>query len=112
MIADRVTGSKPTWMRSHVHVHPEVEIELQSEKSALLTRGGRSCTIVFDGDGRLQVEPSWYFPEFGRRLDNQVLVLTARGVNLVSGFCMAAGNVALAFDLATGATVDGETFRW
>ena len=112
MVRDRIKGGSPIWARSNIHLHPEVAIQPLSDRSLLLQRGEVSCTIVLAGAGRLTVEPSWYFPEFGCMYRNYVLVVTARGSELVNGFCIAPGKVPPTFDLEHGARVNEIEYRW
>ncbi|HEY5565577.1 MAG TPA: heparinase II/III-family protein, partial [Rhodothermia bacterium] len=112
MVRDRIKGDSPVWARSHTHLHPEVAIQSLSDRSLLLQRGEVSCTFVLAGAGRLTVEPSWYFPEFGRMYRNHVLVVTARGSELVNGFCIAPGKVPPTFDLERGARVGDVEYGW
>ncbi|HUF10416.1 MAG TPA: alginate lyase family protein [Rhodothermales bacterium] len=112
MVRDRIKGGSPVWARSHIHLHPDVAILPLSDRSLLLQRGVVSCTVVLAGAGRLSVEPSWYFPEFGCMYRNYVLVVSARGSELVSGFCMAPGKVLPTFDLERGARVDDVVYGW
>jgi hypothetical protein len=63
--------------------------------------------VCFAGDGRLSLEPSRYFPEFGVARDSEALCFTARGARLETGFCIANGARVVRYDLETGADVDG-----
>lgn len=112
LVKDQIRSGRDIWMRSHIHLHPDVEIATVSEREIRLKRKNAGCTIVFEGEGRLFVETSWYFPEFGRRVENKVLVLAAKGSDVRSGFCIAAGSESVRFDLGRGATVDGTDYGW
>jgi hypothetical protein len=67
---------------------------------------------VFDGQGDLTVESSAYCPEFGRSIDCKSLVLTTSGRDAASGFCIAHGDGAVDYALATGATAHGRRYSW
>ena len=107
MIRDWVTADRSVTARTRLHLHPDCTIEDLNGSTARVGYPGGSCVVCFAGDGRLSLEPSRYFPEFGVARDSEALCFTARGARLETGFCIANGARVVRYDLETGADVDG-----
>ncbi len=78
-----------------------------------------SFRVRFAGRGELEVEDSYYCPEFGVRIGNRALAFTSSAVPIQSaalvaktGFCIASDPEEFEYDLASGARVDGRSFGW
>ena len=67
---------------SRLHLHPEVDARLLDASSVELTVGGSRYRLWSFGGARVRLEPAWYCPEFGRRLQSTAVCQegTAPGV--------------------------------
>ncbi|MBW2363458.1 MAG: heparinase II/III-family protein [Deltaproteobacteria bacterium] len=110
LVRDRVSSRRPVAARTRLHLHPACSIDAVEERSVRVSYPGGSCVVCFAGEGRLELEPSCHFPEFGVARDSRALCFTARGARLESGFCIANGARNVRYDLASGADVDGVRF--
>lgn len=72
-VEDLVTGSGRHRVESRIHFHPDVSVAVKNSEFELERDGLRSTVRIIQGDARL--ERGWYCPEFGLRLENDVLVL-------------------------------------
>ena len=107
LVRDRVTAARTVTARTRLHLHPDCSLDEVTERSARVGYPGGSCGVSFAGEGRLAVEPSRHFPEFGVALESQALCFPATGTRIESGFCIANGARVVRYDLAAGADVDG-----
>jgi len=112
LVRDHVKGTDPVWAECFIHLHPEVRATRTSDRSIRLEHRTGLATLTFVGPGRVTIERSWYLPEFGRTLENDVVVLSAGGTQIVNGFCLSVGDRAPDFDLDRGAVIDDQTFGW
>lgn len=76
---DRVSAAREVTAAARLHVHPECEVALSGDRSASVAFAGGRLDISFDGPGRLELEDSWYCPEFGRRQANRAVAFRAGG---------------------------------
>ena len=72
-ISDHIDGQGDHKVESFIHLHPEVECIIRGGE-AVLQRDGKRLTIQVD-DTVFYKEKGWYCPEFGKRIENDVLVL-------------------------------------
>jgi len=72
-ISDYIEGQGNHRVESIIHLHPEVECIIRRGE-AVLQRNGKRLTIQVDG-AVFNKEKGWYCPEFGKRTENDVLVL-------------------------------------
>jgi uncharacterized heparinase superfamily protein len=79
MFSDMVTGGGEHLVESFVHLHPDFELDAESDTSFLI-RDGESAVarLRLESDCEASVVTGSYCPEFGRREDNSVLVLSLR----------------------------------
>lgn len=73
-VMDSVEGSNGEAMLSRLHLSPDCIVDQICGNAALISIESLRLRISFQGDGRLTVENSSYFPEFGRKVQNQQLV--------------------------------------
>lgn len=76
-VADVVKGSGQHQAVSRIHLHPDVMVAREANRF-LLDRDGVRVTVICEAE-RLRLEKGWYCPEFGKRIENKVIVLEARG---------------------------------
>lgn len=85
-IQDKVESTHPVSMRSRLHLHPSCQILSIDGKDVQLDTPAGPLSLSFLGDGVLTAETSTYCPEFGQTQSRQVLLLSAFGKSLQSGF--------------------------
>jgi uncharacterized heparinase superfamily protein len=80
MIEDLLEGNGHHRMESYLHVHPDYHV-VQTETSLQITeKNGNGVAIVESVEaGQVRVEKGWYFPEFGLKYQNDVIVFTCSG---------------------------------
>ena len=74
-VRDRISGSGKHFFTSRIHLHPEVAL---SEKDDELQLQRGDCILRFRTESGYSIEDSWYCPEFGKRVANKVICLTAQ----------------------------------
>jgi uncharacterized heparinase superfamily protein len=72
-VLDNIDGQGNHKVESFIHLHPEVECVIRGGE-AVLERDGKRLAVQADG-AVFDKEKGWYCPEFGRRIENDVLVL-------------------------------------
>lgn len=78
-IRDTLISSEPAEIVSRIHLHPTCEIvSVEGAEVTAACPAGR-FRVAFFGEGRLDVAPSWYCPEFGVKLDNKCLAFKSAG---------------------------------
>jgi uncharacterized heparinase superfamily protein len=112
MVKDVLTSAREVTAVSRLHLHPDCRIARLSDDAAGIEHPRGHFGIRFAGEGALAVEPSWYCPRFGTRVENRALTFTASGSRVENGFCIASGCDDFAFDLASGARAEGRSFGW
>ncbi len=112
LVRDRVAAERAVSVAARWHLHPDCEVASVAGSVARIRHPGGTVAVGFAGEGTLAVEPSLYCPEFGRAIESQALVYTARATRLDFVCCIAAGAQEIACDLATGARVDGRRYAF
>ena len=79
-VEDRIEGRGRHRIESYVHLHPDLKVERVGAEWGITTADG-TRVAVFEpaADTGVRVESGWYFPEFGRVLENPLIVLSAEG---------------------------------
>jgi uncharacterized heparinase superfamily protein len=80
MIEDLLDGNGHHRMESYLHIHPDYHV-VQTETSLQITeKNGNGVAIVESIEaGQVRVEQGWYFPEFGLKRQNHVIVFSCSG---------------------------------
>jgi uncharacterized heparinase superfamily protein len=112
LVRDRVRARRPVRVASRLHLHPDCVLEEVASRSARVRHPEGELAIAFDGDGELAVEPSVYCPGFGRRIDGQALVWSARGEELAFGCGVVHGASRARYGVASGVEALGRSFPW
>ena len=112
MVKDTITSSREVRAVSRMHLHPECRIARLTEGTAVIEHPRGRFGVRFCGEGELAVEPSYYCPEFGVRIDNRALAFAASGSSVEMGYCVASDSEEFEYDLDGGARVDGRSFGW
>jgi hypothetical protein len=78
-IEDLLTGSGEHDLESYIHLHPDCVVRGAGDRRFLVKLEGREVArILVTCDMDVELMRGWYCPEFGRKLDNTVLVLRGR----------------------------------
>ncbi|MDF1553826.1 MAG: alginate lyase family protein [Deferrisomatales bacterium] len=80
-VHDRLTGKGRHRAESFVHLHPEFRAQLAGNEVAVVdgATGETIAKIGVESPASVVVERGWYCPEFGMKIENDVLVVTAEG---------------------------------
>jgi uncharacterized heparinase superfamily protein len=75
-VMDMIEGRGRHVVESRLHVHPDLEVGLDAGVVMVAEVSGRALLTVTPGEGLLPtLEKGWYFPEFGVKREDAVLVL-------------------------------------
>jgi uncharacterized heparinase superfamily protein len=97
LVTDHVSTARPIETASRLHLHPGCEIVSTENGLVEVNFAGGSFVVGWKGPGHLQVEPSWYCPEFGVRIENQALVYRATAP-CETAFCIAPSEEEVSFE--------------
>jgi uncharacterized heparinase superfamily protein len=80
VIKDMLEGRGTHRMESYIHIHPDFEV-VQSEAGIRVVEPNGSTMAIIEalGPSRMRTEQGWYFPEFGLKRENHVIVFTCSG---------------------------------
>src|SRR5262249_49528937 len=112
MVRDNIEATAPVSAVSRIHLHPQCEIVMTNGHGVTIRTQAGLFVIRFVGEGRLQIEDSYYCPEFGKQIPNRALAWATHSSNTVSGYCFAPGASMEQFDLNHGATVNSNHYSW
>jgi uncharacterized heparinase superfamily protein len=73
LVQDSIEGRGEHVLESCIHLHPDVEVKREGNEVTLIS-DGIECVIEVSGQ-TLNVENSWYCPEFGLKIKNKMLVV-------------------------------------
>ena len=79
-IEDLLEGRGHHRMESYVHIHPDFQVVQDQASFCIADDEGRSIALVESHRAsEVRIEKGWYFPEFGLKRENTVLVFTCSG---------------------------------
>ena len=80
VIKDMLEGRGTHRMESYIHIHPDFQV-VQSETEILVIEPSGSTLAIIEalGPSHIRAEQGWYFPEFGLKRANHVIVFTCSG---------------------------------
>jgi uncharacterized heparinase superfamily protein len=78
-VRDLVTGRGRHHVESFVHLHPDFRVEARGREIDVLVKasGARYAGIHVGEGANMAIEKGSYCPEFGRRIENDVVVLSS-----------------------------------
>ncbi len=80
VIKDLLEGRGTHRMESYMHLHPDFQVVQSEAGMHVIEPNGNTMAIVEGlGQSEMRVEQGWYFPEFGLKRQNHVIVLTCSG---------------------------------
>ncbi len=74
-VEDKVEGAGKHFAETCIHLHPSVKIE-NADKDLILQKGGIKIKL-FLYDAPFRIEDGFYFPEFGKKIINKVVVISS-----------------------------------
>jgi uncharacterized heparinase superfamily protein len=77
VVQDEIEGGENTRAVSRVHLHPDCRVEKLEGREAWVIFPGGQVQFLFQGQGNLTLQKSWYCPEFGLRFENACLAYEA-----------------------------------
>ncbi len=79
-IEDRLNGSGHHLVESFIHFHPEINASVIQNKVILAEPNGAAiAALEVAGDADIMLEKGWYFPEFGRKMNNDTIIIRKSG---------------------------------
>ena len=80
VIKDLLEGRGTHRMDSYIHIHPDFQV-VQSEAGIRVVEPNGNTMAIIEalGPSRMRVEQGWYFPEFGLKRENHVIVFFCSG---------------------------------
>jgi uncharacterized heparinase superfamily protein len=85
-VEDRVKSGKVVSAVSRIHLHPDCSIQEQGENRFVVSYPQGVFEIEIHGSKSVSVKKGWYFPEFGKMFENQVITICAEGVEVEFGY--------------------------
>lgn len=85
-INDHIRSSADIRAVSRLHLHWSCQIAKISQNRVDVTYPAGRFSVRFFGEGTLSAEPSWYCPEFGKKIPNRALAFAFSGSNAKVGF--------------------------
>jgi uncharacterized heparinase superfamily protein len=80
MIKDLLEGRGTHRMESYIHIHPDFQVVQAGASIRVVEPNGNTMAIIEAlGPSRMRVEQGWYFPEFGLKRENHVIVFFCSG---------------------------------
>lgn len=79
-IEDRLEGKGHHRIESYLHVHPDYQVVLKEASLQILESSGSMVAVIepMEAD-HVNVEQGWYFPGFGLKRENHVIILSCAG---------------------------------
>lgn len=78
-VSDRLHGDRSHAMESYIHLHPDFTAEVLANSIVVLTQEKLPFALIEVEGASIRLEKGWYFPEFGIRIANSVIVLSCEG---------------------------------
>ena len=79
--SDVVTGNGDHLIESFIHIHPDFSVSPDSDQSFLINDGESPVArLHVDSECEIRVVIGKYCPEFGKQLENPVLILSSQGL--------------------------------
>ncbi|MDO9117855.1 MAG: alginate lyase family protein [Nitrospira sp.] len=81
IIEDRLEGSGAHRMESYLHIHPDYHVEKNGASFHITEANGKTIAMIEPAEANpVKIERGSYFPEFGRKYENDVMVFCCAGV--------------------------------
>jgi hypothetical protein len=77
---DEVHGCGEHRIKNYIHLHPALEIEHVDDCCYISHGGIKIAVIVFNAGYKVSYEEGWYYPQFGIKEKNIVIILTSNAV--------------------------------
>ena len=85
-VQDKVSSGKAVSAVSRIHLHPDCSILERKENRIVVEYPQGMFEIEIHGSRSVSVEKGWYFPEFGKKFENQVIEICAGGEEVEFGY--------------------------
>ena len=79
IVEDRIKGRGKHSVQSFIHIHPDFRVTIQGPEIAVLNRkcNKQAARIMVADQHNVSLIKGWYCSEFGSKLENEVIVLSA-----------------------------------
>ncbi|VAW83428.1 Heparinase II/III-like, partial [hydrothermal vent metagenome] len=79
-VTDVIKGSGFHLCESFIHIHPDFSARLDDDSICLLDNTNSVIAIItINSADQVSIEKGWYCPEFGKKFENDVVVLQTKG---------------------------------
>lgn len=78
-IYDKLEGRGRHLVESFIHLHPDFSVTVNHDVIAISTANKQAFAVIQVNNGNIRVERGWYFPEFGVKMENVLIVLWLDG---------------------------------
>ena len=78
-VCDVLKGGGAHKMESFIHLHPNFSARVKHELIEVLAADGQAIALIKVDGASIRLEQGWYFPEFGVRFKNALIVLSCEG---------------------------------
>ncbi|THB71520.1 MAG: heparinase [Gammaproteobacteria bacterium] len=79
IITDRIEGSGSCLIENFIHLHPDISAAIEANKITLCNADGQMCAeIIYNGQVEASIEKSEWYPEFGKRIKNSMIVFSSQ----------------------------------
>lgn len=78
-VCDALQGGGIHAMESFIHLHPDFTAEVAGGSIKVLEAGEQPVATIEVEGAAIRLEQGWYFPEFGVRFENVLIVLSCEG---------------------------------
>jgi uncharacterized heparinase superfamily protein len=79
VITDEIIGCGEHSIKSYVHLHPKVNCKFEDGSYFLYCDKNKLAKVVFSDNVDVSIENSYYYPEFGKKTQSLMIVLTYIG---------------------------------
>ncbi len=80
LIEDMLEGRGAHRMESYLHIHPDYQVMPSGSTLRVIEPSGSPIAVIETLEAsQMRVEQGWYFPEFGVKRENHVIVFTCSG---------------------------------
>ena len=85
-VRDTVSAMDSVKAVSRIHLHPDCFVREHKEESLIIGYPKGEFRIDVRGSNVITIGTGWYFPEFGKKIQNTVIEIRSEGVKIESGY--------------------------
>jgi len=78
-VMDDITGQGEHQVKNFIHLHPQMKCVREDDEYYFLNAQNRVAKIIFSDNVDVSIVDGWYYPEFGKKIQNTVIELACSG---------------------------------